>query len=134
VPDVNVSEGDPGFTEALSHVVPFLRVGDVERSLEFYVDQLGFRENWRHQADADLPRVVSITRGGVTIVLSEHTEVSFGGLVYLYTTELDIVFHELVARGITLDLAPTDMPWGMREMHLRDPDGNMLRIGQPSLV
>ena len=130
----DTSAGEAGVTEALSHVVPFVRVGDVERSLEFYVDQLGFQENWRHQADADLPRVVAITRGGVTLVLTEHSEVAFGGLVYLHTTELDIVFHELAARAVTLDLAPTDMPWGMREIHLRDPDGNRIRIGQRCLV
>ena len=35
-----------------------------------------------------------------------------------------------------LDLAPgridelADMPWGMREFHLWDPHGNLLRIGQ----
>jgi hypothetical protein len=31
-----------------------------------------------------------------------------------------------------LDVAwpPTDMPWGVREMHLRHPDGHVFRIGK----
>ena len=123
-----------GFTEALSHVVPVLRVADAERSLEFYADQLGFRETSRYQAEPDLPLVISIARGGAALMLSEHAEVPAGVVVYIHTHELDTVFHELAARGITLELAPTDMPWGMRELRLRDPDGNTLRIGQSRLV
>ena len=126
--------GFAGFTEALSHVAPCLRVGEVARSLEFYVDQLGFTERWRHQAEPDVPVTVGIGRGGATLILTEVADVPFGALVYLYTSELDTIFHELAARGITIDLAPTDMPWRAREMHLRDPDGNRIRIAQPTLI
>jgi catechol 2,3-dioxygenase-like lactoylglutathione lyase family enzyme len=126
--------GYAGFTNALSHASPYLRVSDVERSLRFYVDELGFREMWRHAPEPELPRLLAIARGGATLVLTEHADVPFGGLVCLQTSELDTVFHELAARGVTLDLAPTDMPWRMRELHLRDPDGNRVRFCQPVLI
>ena len=29
----------------------------------------------------------------------------------------------------TIAWPPTDMPWGVREMHVRHPDGHILRIG-----
>lgn len=126
--------GFAGFTEALSHVVPYVRVRDLSVSLEFYVDQLGFREVERFSPGPDLPGRVAIARGGVTLMLTERDEAPFGGLVCLHTSELETVFHELSARGVTIDLAPTDMPWNLREMHLRDPDGNQLRLAQPVLV
>jgi catechol 2,3-dioxygenase-like lactoylglutathione lyase family enzyme len=126
--------GFAGFTEALSHVAPCLRVGDAARSLEFYVDQLGFRERWRHHAEPDLPTTIGIGRGGATLILTDLPDVPFGAVVYLYTSELDTVFHELAARGITIELAPTEMPWRLREMHLRDPDGNRLRFAQSVLT
>jgi catechol 2,3-dioxygenase-like lactoylglutathione lyase family enzyme len=132
VPDSGV--GFAGFTEALSHVVPFVRVRDIGRSLEFYVDQLGFREVGRYQPEPDLPARATIARGGVTLMLTERDEAPFGGVVCLHTSELETVFHELAARGVTIDLAPTDMPWNLREMHLRDPDGNHLRLAQSVLV
>jgi catechol 2,3-dioxygenase-like lactoylglutathione lyase family enzyme len=132
VPESGV--GYAGFTDAVSHASPYLRVIDVERSLRFYVDELGFREIWRHAPEPDLPRLVAIARGGATLVLSELGDVPFGGFVSLHTSELETVFHELAARGVTLDLAPTDMPWRMRELHLRDPDGNRIRFCQAVLV
>jgi uncharacterized glyoxalase superfamily protein PhnB len=35
---------------------------------------------------------------------------------------------ELARRGVLVEQPPTDRPWGLREMHLLDPDGNRLRI------
>jgi catechol 2,3-dioxygenase-like lactoylglutathione lyase family enzyme len=132
VPETGV--GFAGFTEALSHAVPFVRVRELARSLEFYVDHLGFREVGRYCPEPDLPGRVVIARGGVTLTLTERDEAAFGGLVSLHTSELETVFHELAARGVTIDLAPTDMPWSLREMHLRDPDGNHLHFVQSILV
>ncbi len=132
MPDSGV--GFAGFTEAVSHAVPFVRVRELARSLEFYVDQLGFREIGRYQPEPDLPGRVVLARGGATLTLTELDEAPFGGLVCLYTTEIETVFHELAARGVTIDLAPTDMPWNLRELRLRDPDGNHLRLAQPLLV
>jgi catechol 2,3-dioxygenase-like lactoylglutathione lyase family enzyme len=129
-----MSHSRPPFTQAITAVTPYLRVADLARSLEFYVTMLGFLETWRHQPEPDLPALAAITRGHVTIVLSERDDVAAGSLVYLHTTELDTVFHELAPRDVTLDLAPADMPWGMRELALRDPDGNVVRIGQRLLV
>ena len=31
--------------------------------------------------------------------------------------------------NIALELEPTDMPWGMREMLAIDPDGNFIVVG-----
>lgn len=126
--------GFAGFTEALSHVVPLVRVRDLGRSLAFYVEDLGFREVARHQPAPDVPACATIARGGVTLLLTERDEAPFGGAVCLHTSEIETVFHELAARGVTIDLAPTDMPWKQREMHLRDPDGNRLRFAQALLA
>jgi catechol 2,3-dioxygenase-like lactoylglutathione lyase family enzyme len=130
----DVEPGVAGFTSALSHASPCLRVADADRSLDFYLVQLGFREIWRHQPEPDLPVTVGIVRGGVTLVLTEQPDVPFGVVAYLHTSELDTVFHELAARDVTIELAPTAMPWRLREMRLRDPDGNRLRFAQSVLL
>ena len=36
----------------------------------------------------------------------------------------------MLAHGLTPILNPTDMPWGVREMHLRHPDGHVFRISR----
>ena len=33
---------------------------------------------------------------------------------------------------VVLDHAPAEMPWGLTEMTLRDPDGNVIRVAQPT--
>ena len=35
---------------------------------------------------------------------------------------------ELLREGVPVEKPPADQPWGLREMHMVDPDGNRLRI------
>jgi len=122
----------PAFTgDAVAYGAPLLRVADVDRSLEFYCRTLGFGQDWRHDAGEGVPRVASISRGGATLYLTEQVDAPFGGHAYFGTTEIDTLFHEWGGRGVTIEMEPTDMPWGLCEMHLRDPDGNTIRVAQP---
>ena len=114
----------------LSSCVPVLRVADARRSCDFYCGALGFRKLWEHQREAGLPLLVSVERGGARLFLTEHPETETGALVYLYASDVDALAHELRERGVAIDDGPADRPWGMREMHVRDPDGNQLRFGR----
>jgi uncharacterized glyoxalase superfamily protein PhnB len=49
---------------------------------------------------------------------------------YLTVTDVEDWFTRLTATDAALT-AVEDMPWGMREFTLTDPDGNHLRFGQP---
>jgi catechol 2,3-dioxygenase-like lactoylglutathione lyase family enzyme len=108
----------------VTSVVPFLRVADAEAAAEWY-GRLGFTIEWRHRFEPGLPLFVSITDGRGRIFLSEH-----GGdarpdtLLYLYVDDVDAL-----ARELGTEAAP--MPWGVRELEVRDPDGNRIRIGTP---
>ena len=37
----------------------------------------------------------------------------------------------LVRRGAKVQARPENKPWGVREMQVADPDGNVLRGGSP---
>ena len=43
--------------------------------------------------------------------------------------EVDAVHKLALERGVTVTRPPTDMPWNVRECHLRHPDGHMFRVG-----
>ena len=43
--------------------------------------------------------------------------------------EVDAAHEAAVANGVLVTQPPTDFPWGMREFHVRHPDGHMFRIG-----
>jgi uncharacterized glyoxalase superfamily protein PhnB len=45
---------------------------------------------------------------------------------FFWVTDVDQLHEELAARGAVVQLPPTDQTWGIREMGIRDPDGNVL--------
>ena len=50
--------------------------------------------------------------------------------VMLFTRDVDKLHQELRDKGALIRMPPTDMPWGLREMHVSDLDGNVLRFGR----
>jgi uncharacterized glyoxalase superfamily protein PhnB len=43
--------------------------------------------------------------------------------------DLDAAYARARELAYEISLEPTDEPWGMREFHLRQPDGHTLRVG-----
>jgi len=41
----------------------------------------------------------------------------------------DLPRGEISRKGAIIKQPPADMPWGMREMQVADPDGNVIRFG-----
>ncbi|MGW8375070.1 glyoxalase superfamily protein [Streptomyces sp. ODS28] len=105
-------------------VIPILRVEDAAASVDWYA-RLGFSPEWEHRFAPGLPAFVEVARGGVRLFLSEHTgDARPDTLVYLRVRDVDSIAEEF-------GVQPEDAPWA-RELELRDPDGNRLRIGTPS--
>lgn len=112
-------------------VIPQLRMLSAERSLPYYVGQLGFSIDWEHRFEPGYPLFVQLTRAGQTIFLSEHSgDCEPGGAVYFLVPDVDQLYLAISARGAVPGRghAPRDTPWGTREMLLYDPDGNRLRF------
>ncbi|WP_017582788.1 glyoxalase superfamily protein [Nocardiopsis valliformis] len=103
--------------------IPILRVTDAQAAVRWY-QRLGFTQVWEHRFEPGLPAFVEITRGPVSLFLSEHTgDARPDTLVYLRVRDVDTIATEF---GTTVEEAP----WA-REIELQDPDGNRLRIGTP---
>jgi uncharacterized glyoxalase superfamily protein PhnB len=117
-----------------SKTTPILRIFDEAKAREFYVDFLGFTVDWEHRFESDLPLYMQVSRGGCVLHLSEHYgDASPGSAVRIETTDLDAYNAELLSKrykharpGIE------DMPWGTRDMSIRDPFGNRLIFTTPS--
>lgn len=110
-------------------VIPQLRITQAERSLAFYVGQLGFVVDWEHQFEPGYPLFFQITREGQTIFLTEHTgDCELGGAVYFVVPDVDALAASFQARGLEAEQGPADTSWGTREMLVCDPDGNRLRF------
>lgn len=124
-----------GPSKELGHPRPIFGVADLQTSLAYYRDRLGFTIDWEYGEPADF---ASVTRGDTTIFLGEvgHGQVgqaahAGGGALWVTTREVDRLHAELKKHGAIVKLPPTDMPWGARELHVADPDGNVLRLAGP---
>ena len=109
----------------MTRVVAFLRVADAETSAQWYA-RLGFEPEWTHRFEPGLPLFMAISHDDARIFLSEHPgDARPETLLYLYVDDVEAVAQEF---GADVTLAQ----YGMREVHLTDPDGNRLRIGAPA--
>jgi uncharacterized glyoxalase superfamily protein PhnB len=111
--------------------IPVLHVSSVAAAEEFYCHRLGFSRRFAYRFDdaqAD-PCYMGLTRDGVKLHVSSFPgDGVFGGVVFLVVDDVDALYAELRANGVTIDLVPTDQSWGNREMYVSDPDGNSLRF------
>jgi hypothetical protein len=109
-------------TSRFKSPAPILRVADVRLSLAYYVEQLGFTMDW------DAGGLISVTRDGCTIFLSEWDQGQRGTWVWVGVTDAGLLHEELVARGARVRFPPTNYEWAY-EMQVEDLDGNVLRLG-----
>lgn len=115
----------------LDSVVPTLRVTSLDRSLSFY-GLLGFSIAWIHQSGQGQPRLAAVQHGSVQLFLTEHAVAPVGAVVYSNTRGVDALSASATAQGLKPTFGPADRPWGAREVYFEDPDGNVLRFGEPA--
>lgn len=56
----------------IEKTIPVLRIFDYTKAVEFYVDWLGFKINWEHTYEEDMPIYMEVERDGLVLHLSEH--------------------------------------------------------------
>lgn len=110
-------------------VIPQLRMLSAAISQPFYEQGMGFAVDWQHRFEPGLPLFLQLTRAGQTLFLTEHAgDCVAGGAAYFKVPDVDELFRDFQARGIVPCQAPSDTPWGTREMAFMDPAGNRLRF------
>lgn len=113
---------------------PALTVDDLQRSLRFYVDALGFTVEERWEEDGELQGVMLVA-GTCHLGLSQDDwakgrdrEKGTGFRLYAETAQdLDALAARLREHGVEPD-GPKDDPWGTRSLTVTDPDGFKLTL------
>ena len=124
---------------------PILHVSDVEASLRFYVERLGFTSPWRYDEEGKA-RIAQVDRQGCALILADTTHNSWmkpekigKGLMFISlnveppsreaaTAALDALRAELESKGVSVK----DGSWGYRLLVVDDPDGNQLFFNYPA--
>lgn len=119
-----------------------LAVRDVDRSLRFYVDTLGFKVDQTY----DDPPYATLTRAGMRISLAEqgHPAEDRPGVamvaprdrgeaclvIVLEVEDCMAVYRQLQEEGATFLAEPYHPPWGGHRFFCVDPDGYLVEIEQ----
>jgi uncharacterized glyoxalase superfamily protein PhnB len=107
-----------------------ITVKDLEKSLAWYHDIVGFAVGERYEREGKLV-AVRLMAGQVLVLLNQDDgakgwdRVKGEGLSLQFTTaqSVDDVARRIKERGGSIDTEPADMPWGARVFRLTDPDG-----------
>ncbi len=114
-------------------VVPILRIFDLAKAREFYVDFLGFTWAWEHRFGPELPVYVQVERDGVVLNLSEHFgDASPGASLRIRVEGIDDLHAALTAKAYRHARPGLEtMPWGERAVIVTDPFHNRLYFHEP---
>jgi predicted enzyme related to lactoylglutathione lyase len=121
----------------LTGVSPVLLVSNLERSVAYYRDQLGFA----CEVNGDPPDFAVAVRDQAIILLALCDElariVPNWQIVhniwnaYIRVDDVDSVYQEVQERGAGIDYTIYNAPHGFREFGVQDPDGHDIAFGQP---
>ncbi len=106
---------------------------DVQRTLDFYREWLGFRliEDFRYEGKPVYARLRA-PGGDGTIALHQAgpgaSVASDGVRLYFEVRDLDDFCRRLQKRGFYFTRLPTMMPWGWRHAYLNDPEGHEISL------
>lgn len=124
-------------------LTPILNVSNVEESFDWF-GKLGWSKKWGWGEPVTFGCVASGEceiflcqdgQGGrgkgdnsTTFQVAGDQEADRGAWMAIWVPDVDQVFELAKRQGIEVTCEPEDMPWGVRECHLRHPDGHVFRI------
>lgn len=115
-----------------------LNVADVEASLRFYVERLGFTSPWRYD-EGGKASVAQVERQSCAFILADNWREKIGkGVMFIslnvdpatpeaVVAALDALRAELEAKGVPVK----EGSWGYRLLVVEDLDGNQLLFNYP---
>lgn len=112
-------------------MTPVLGVSDIDLAIAFYTEILGFSV-WRNGDYAYL----ECEEAGIRLLVPDAEAQSRYNpiLVYVDVRDVDDIFDRIRLALETLSPdrwhGPKDQPYEMRELIVRDPDGNIITFGQ----
>lgn len=120
---------------ALSSASPSFTVNNLEKSLAWYRDVLGFAVEQTWDEDGKVTGV-SLRAGDVSFMIGQddwkkgrNRKKGEGFRMFcMADKDVDGLAKGILARGGKIDQGPQDQPWGVRDISLTDPDGFKITI------
>ncbi len=110
-------------------LVPILNVSNLAVSFAWFA-HLGWARKWAWGSIDAAPTFGAIESGPFSIFLSENGQGAPGTWLQIWVDDVDQVHAACQRHGLDVIRLPQNEPWHFREMHVRHPDGHVLRISQ----
>jgi catechol 2,3-dioxygenase-like lactoylglutathione lyase family enzyme len=124
-------------------VTPILNVSSFSESVAWF-EKLGWTKGFRW---GEPPTFGAVCSGEFEIFLcqgaqggrgkSDFSTTSKSGMqgdkgvwMSIWVDDVDVVHRHCLEQGLEVTMPPTDEEWGVREMHVRHPDGHVFRISK----
>ncbi|HEY9776927.1 MAG TPA: glyoxalase superfamily protein [Planktothrix sp.] len=107
----------------LGKATPVLRMFNVDKAREFYIDYLGYKVDWEHRFESKLPLYMQISRDDSVIHLSEHHgDGAPGQHLRVAVEDIDAFYAELKAKNYNYMRPGLEtQEWGERSVTVCDP-------------
>ncbi|MBV8328456.1 glyoxalase superfamily protein [Chryseobacterium sp.] len=81
-------------------IIPILRIFDVQKTLEFYIDWLGFEVVWEHYFEENTPVYMEVKKNNIILHLSEHHgDATPGSSVFIWGEGVAEYHREVIAKN-----------------------------------
>ena len=112
--------------------IPILRIFDVGKAREFYIDWLGFTIEWQHQFEENTPWYIGIAKDNIQLHLSEHYgDATPGSKVFIICNEIRTYYQELQSRPYKYYRPALEKTfYGSWCIEVTDPFGNRLSFNE----
>ena len=110
------------------HAVPILYSSDIRRSLQYYTEVLGFDSKWEW---GDPPTFGGVSKDLVDVFFCKDGQGQPGTWVAVMVNNVEELYERIKTKEGRVLAPPEDKEWGLREMLVEDPDGHVIRVGQP---
>lgn len=113
-------------------VIPVLRIFDVAKAKEFYIDWLEFNIDWEHTFEANTPVYMQISKGNIIFHLSEHYgDGSPGAGVFIWCKGLEEYQQKLLMKNYKYFRPGLETTfYNSVCMNIKDPFGNKISFNE----
>ncbi|MCA1060709.1 VOC family protein [Rossellomorea aquimaris] len=108
--------------------IPILRIFDIEKAKEFYMDILEYTLDWEHAFETSFPLYMQVSKGNSILHLSEHHgDCSPGAAIRMEVEGIEEFLTGILRKNYRFAKPAIEhTPWKTKEFQIIDPFGNKL--------
>ncbi|MCM3719210.1 glyoxalase superfamily protein [Fictibacillus phosphorivorans] len=113
-------------------ITPVLRILDIEKAREFYLDFLEFNLDWEHRYEEDYPLYMQVSAGSCQLHLSEHYGDSNPGIkIRIQVEDIKELHQRISSKKYKYARPGLESAHGHLEIRIGDPFGNSICFYEP---